>query len=419
MKMKKKCITALICLTLCLGFAMLVFAVANEDIKSSTITVSVSELKPGYYLCVVWHGDGLLRLFDYTVKADGKLETTVEIGAKLPDGAQVKVGISGANTDATAGSAIPPVVCTVQNASASKPNLPNGSGNTYPGDAGDYGGYDSGLGGSSSGDIVYAISTLQSVTGGLVSVWPSAAFEDSLAVIMVKPDGGYHLESLIVTDTRGNRIQTTSAGANRYTFIMPKSKVKVAASFAPTGTMAKALGNGITFIDVPPSSAYYNAVVWAVERGIIAGTSAMTFSPDVPCTRAQTVTFLWRAAGSPKPQSGANPFTDVSPESAYAEAILWAVEQGITVGTSATTFSPEAIVTRGQIAVFLHRVAGVPAVGGGNPFDDVADDAYYIDAIRWAAERGITVGTSDTAFSPDAPCTRAQIVTFFYRDKAV
>lgn len=171
------------------------------------------------------------------------------------------------------------------------------------------------------------------------------------------------------------------------------------------------------FSDVSSTAYYYNAVRWAAAKGITAGTSAITFSPNASCTRAQMAVFLWRAAGSPEPRSAETPFVDVRPDAYYAKAVLWAAEQGITSGTSATTFSPDAVITRAQAVTFLYQAAGTPAVKGENPFEDVASDAYYATAVLWAAAEGITAGTSDTAFSPDTACTRAQIVTFLYRSK--
>ena len=170
------------------------------------------------------------------------------------------------------------------------------------------------------------------------------------------------------------------------------------------------------FMDVPADAYCADAVAWAVENGITTGTSDSFFSPDAVCTRAQAVTFLWRAAGSPTPASGEMPFTDVAADAYYYDAVLWAVENGITAGTSATAFSPDAICSRAQIATFLWRSSGSPAPASGEmPFTDVAADAYYYDAVLWAVENGITTGTSTTAFSPGNDCTRAQIVTFLWR----
>lgn len=168
---------------------------------------------------------------------------------------------------------------------------------------------------------------------------------------------------------------------------------------------------GTSFTDVPTGAYYEEAVGWAVEKGITKGTSDSTFTPDGVCTRAQAVTFLWRAAGSP----AALPFADVKAGSYYDDAVRWAVENGVTVGTSATTFSPNATCSRAQIVTFLWRAQKSPAAGSANPFDDVAGSAYYADAVQWAVQKDITKGTGATAFSPDANCIRAQIVTFLYR----
>lgn len=172
---------------------------------------------------------------------------------------------------------------------------------------------------------------------------------------------------------------------------------------------------GTTFTDVPAGAYYEEAVGWAVEKGITKGTSDSTFTPDGVCTRAQAVTFLWRAAGSPAAKAGALPFADVKAGSYYDDAVRWAVENGVTVGTSATTFSPNATCSRAQIVTFLWRAQKSPAAGSANPFDDVAGNAYYADAVQWAVQKNITKGTGATAFSPDANCIRAQIVTFLYR----
>ena len=190
---------------------------------------------------------------------------------------------------------------------------------------------------------------------------------------------------------------------------------------ANTTVYAKWTQNGGTaqnpFVDVKEGAYYYDAVLWAVEQKITSGTSATTFSPDASCTRAQMVTFLWRAAGSPKVENGKNPFTDVKADAYYYDAVLWAVEKGVTSGTSATTFSPDATVTRGQTVTFLYRNAGSPEVSGTMPFADVEADAYYDKAVQWAVQQKITTGTSETTFSPMSDCTRGQIVTFLYRAK--
>lgn len=170
------------------------------------------------------------------------------------------------------------------------------------------------------------------------------------------------------------------------------------------------------FSDVNPNSYYYDAVLWAVENGVTNGTGANTFSPDIAVSRAQMVTFLWRANGSPE-ATGANPFTDVDEDDYYYDAVLWAVGNGVTIGTSAETFSPDAVVTRAQAVTFQWRAAGSPVVSGSS-FDDVAADAYYVNAVTWAVANGITNGTGGNNFSPDAAVSRAQAVTFLYRERA-
>ena len=249
------------------------------------------------------------------------------------------------------------------------------------------------------------------VANGSVKVSPTRASRGQTVTITVTPDEGYELASLAVYDADGDAVSLTDAGNGKYTFTMPRSKVTVEAAFSEIVEEPEAL----PFVDVPTGAYYYDAVAWAVENGVTGGTSATTFSPDNACTRAQMMTFLWRAAGSPEPESNVNPFADVSSSAYYYKAVLWAVENGITSGTSATTFSPDATVTRGQTVTFLWRNAGSPAASGGS-FADVAPDAYYAPAVAWAAREGITGGTSATTFSPDNACTRAQIVTFLWRD---
>ena len=175
------------------------------------------------------------------------------------------------------------------------------------------------------------------------------------------------------------------------------------------------------FVDVPADAYYYDAVLWAAKEGITGGVDETHFAPYATCTRAQAVTFLWRAAGSPAPENSAMHFTDVAEGSYYHDAVLWAVENGITKGTTDTTFSPNAKCTRAQIVTFLYR--SVQAQGGGlkgqwmfqNPFTDVSLDSYYGEAVMWAVANGVTGGTTATTFSPNSNCTRAQIVTFLYR----
>lgn len=262
----------------------------------------------------------------------------------------------------------------------------------------------------------YSVSVPSNVENGTVTVTPKSASKDTTVTITATPDAGYELSTLTVTDASGRELALTNKGNGTYTFTMPASQVTVTASFAEIGNEPEPVVN--PFTDVFESDYYYDAVLWAVENGVTYGTSATTFSPDLACTRAQIVTFLWRAAGSPEPAGNHNPFMDVKASDYYYEAVLWAAENGITEGTSATTFSPDLACTRDQAVTFLWRAAGKPAPESiVNPFTDVKPGQYYTDAVLWAAENGITEGTSATTFSPGLTCTRAQIVTFLYRNK--
>ena len=251
--------------------------------------------------------------------------------------------------------------------------------------------------------------TVKSAKNGDVTASHKSAAKGTTITLTVDPDKGYVLDTLTVLDGKDKDLKLTEKNG-KFTFTMPASKVTVAATFkasTPTGKNP--------FIDVPAGSYYEDAVIWAVDKGITTGTSATTFNPNGICTRAQAVTFLWRAAGSPAAKSAVMPFTDVKAGSYYYDAVLWAVEKGITKGTSDTMFSPDATCTRAQIVTFLWRSQKSPAAGMSNPFADVAADTYYIDAVLWAVKHNITVGTTFSIFSPDEECTRAQIVTFLYR----
>lgn len=262
--------------------------------------------------------------------------------------------------------------------------------------------------GSSSSGITssYPVSVPR-FDNGSVSVTPGSASKGTTVTLTVKPDEGYALDKITVTDKDGNRLSLSDQGDGKYTFTMPDGKVSVDASFSKIAAT-------INFRDVNQSDYYYDAVQWAVEKGITEGTSATTFSPDASCTRAQMVTFLYRAAGSPAPKSTVNPFTDVSASDYYYNAVLWAVENGITTGVSADRFAPGATVSRAQTVTFLYRANGSPVASGAS-FGDVAADEYYANAVAWAVQNGITTGTGNGKFSPSAPCTRGQIVTFLYR----
>ncbi|MDO4281706.1 MAG: S-layer homology domain-containing protein, partial [Peptococcaceae bacterium] len=194
----------------------------------------------------------------------------------------------------------------------------------------------------------------------------------------------------------------------------PASKVDVAVSFKAASVDPQPTPEN-PFTDVADDAYYYDAVLWAVDNKITNGTSATSFSPALACTRAQMICFLWNQAGQPAPKGDEMPFTDVAEGTYYHDAVQWAVEEGLAAGTSSTTFSPNATLTRGQTVTFLWRAAGEPAVNADNSFTDVADSAYYADAVAWAVQNGVTNGAGANTFSPDADCTRGQIVTFLWR----
>ena len=262
---------------------------------------------------------------------------------------------------------------------------------------------------SSGGDSnapTYAIEVDKDIRNGEVTANRRYAERGDTVTITVTPDKGYTLETLTVTDKNGKEVKLTEKNG-KYAFTMPASKVTVTATFMDDNTMLN------FFVDVKASDYYYDAVLWAAQNGITSGTDAEHFSPNQPCTRAQIVTFLWRAAGSPEPKSMSS-FSDVSADSYYAKAVAWAVENGITTGTGDGKFSPDATCTRAQSVTFLFRAIG-KLVDSKAEFSDVLTDSYYANAVAWAVENGVTNGIGDGLFGPDNSCTRAQIVTFLYR----
>ena len=264
-----------------------------------------------------------------------------------------------------------------------------------------------GGGGSSGGGGGYTYHTIRAISGLNGSISPSgwtSVRHGWDQTFTITPDKGYAVAKVLVDGKSVGSVKS-------YTFKNVTKDHTIEVVFM------KANGNPQTgvFVDVAEGSYYEEAVDWAVKNGITTGTGNNYFTPDGICTRAQAVTFLWRVAGSPTPKTEAMPFEDVLNGSYYYEAVLWAVENGITVGTSATTFSPELTCSRAHIVTFLWRAANSPSAKTANPFTDVAADAYYIDAVLWAVKHKITVGTTLSTFSPDEGCTRAQIVTFLYR----
>lgn len=249
---------------------------------------------------------------------------------------------------------------------------------------------------------------------GSVTVSPKSASKGSTVTVTVTPDKGYALETLAITDKNGNALDLTDKGGGKYTFTMSSGPVTVAATFMDDNTMLN------FFVDVPAGAYYYDAVLWAAEGGIVTGTDAVHFSPDASCTRAQLVTFLWRAAGSPVVNYAMN-FTDVDGGAYYAEAVRWAASEKIVEGTTAETFAPDAAVTRAQMVTMLYRFAkaqGMDTTQGGmaiREFDDFdAVPAYALEAMDWAVNAGVLKGDNNRLL-PQDNCTRAQIVTMLYR----
>lgn len=265
-------------------------------------------------------------------------------------------------------------------------------------------------GSSSSGrddsDPRYAVGIPDKTENGSVSVSPKNASQGDRVTVTVKPDAGYELDSLKVLDKNGKELELTDKGDGRFTFIMPAGKVEVKAAFTEEVKISP-------FRDVSTDAYYYEAVKWAQKKGITGGIGDGLFGPNQPCTRAQIVTFLWRAAGSPV-VNYAMDLTDVPSDAYYAEAVRWALSQGITTGTADGRFSPNAPCTRAQAVTFLFRASKASA-DGAPAFSDVAADAYYAEAVKWATDNGITNGTTSSTFSPGSGCTRAQIVTFLWR----
>ena len=261
-------------------------------------------------------------------------------------------------------------------------------------------------GGGGGGRTSYAVSTGKTGNGTL-SLSDTTARRGDTVTVTVKPDKGYTLETLTVTDSRGSTLTLTDKGGGKFAFTMPSGSVTVNATFMEDNSILN------FFVDVPASAYYYDAVKWAAEQGITGGTDENHFSPDASCTRAQIVTFLWRAAGSPV-VNYILPFEDVAESSYYAEAVRWAASQGIVSGVSPTRFGPDLPCTRAQAMTFLYGAMGSPAVTGGSGFLDVDSGAYYAGPVAWAVKNHITSGTGNGLFGTENICTRAQIVTFLF-----
>ena len=253
----------------------------------------------------------------------------------------------------------------------------------------------------------YPVSTPDSAENGSISASRKNASRGTRVTVTVRPDSGYVLEELTVTDKNGAVLELTEQADGSYTFLMPGSRVEIKAAFMEDNAVLS------FFYDVPNDSFYYEAVKWAAENKITSGVGNHLFAPDQPCTRAQIVTFLWRAAGSPEPKNVGS-FSDVPASAYYAKAVAWAVENGITTGTGEGGFSPDEPCTRAQAVTLLCRAQRAKAEGRAQ-FSDVPADAYYAEAVAWAAESGVTDGIGGGLFGPEQDCTRAQIVTFLWR----
>ena len=260
--------------------------------------------------------------------------------------------------------------------------------------------------GGDDSDPTYAIEVGKDIRNGTVTANRRYAERGDTVTITVKPDDGFKLDDLTVTDKNGNELKLTDKGNGKHTFTMPAGKVEINAAFVKEVEISP-------FSDVSTSAYYYEAVKWAQEKGITGGIGNGLFGPNQPCTRAQIVTFLWRAAGSPEPKTMSS-FADVSMDAYYAKAVAWAVENGITTGTGDGKFSPDATCTRAQSVTFLFRAIG-KLVDSKAEFSDVLTDSYYANAVAWAVENGVTNGIGDGLFGPNNSCTRAQIVTFLFR----
>ena len=267
-------------------------------------------------------------------------------------------------------------------------------------------------GGGSGGSSSYPITVPSKTENGTVTVSPKNASAGSTVTITVKPDSGYVLETISVTDKNGNDLKLTDKSNGKYTFTMPTSKVEIKATFMEDNSVLN------FFYDVPNDAYYFEAVKWAAENGITGGVGNSLFAPNQPCTRAQIVTFLWRAAGSPV-VNYLMPFTDVDEGAYYAEAVRWAASTGIVTGLTETTFGTDSVCTRAQAAAMIYRCAQAQGKGFTGawmfhlPFTDVPEWAYEL--VAWCYMNGVTTGVSETSFAPGNDCTRAQIVTFLWR----
>ena len=356
---------------------------AGSDVQASykngTVTVSAQGLAADtvYHLISVQKNDSVVALKSGSTDGSGAMTVQIPTGTLENGTYQIYIYKNEDGSVAASGS------LTVQSGNSGSSSSSSGSS------------------GSSYGV------TASSTKNGNVTVSPKNASKGTTVTITVDPDKGYELDAIAVKDANGKTVKLTAKGNGKYTFTMPASKVTVSAEFTEIQTAS-------TFADVPANAYYAKAVEWAVKNGITNGKGNGLFGSNDPCTRGQIVTFLWRAAGSPAPKGTAAVPADVVPGSYCYDAVAWALENGITNGLADGTFGVNNTCTRGQSVTFLYRAVGkAPSTISG--FTDVAADSFCADAVAWAVENGVTNGTSATTFSPNNGCTRAQIVTFLYR----
>lgn len=370
---------------------------AREDIELKAIfnANTSGEFEDTYTIYFNGNG-GAASVASMTTGANGKLTS-------LPEATRTNYTFSGWYTEINGGTQITENTVFDKDATVyAHWSYAGGNGGNTGGGSSSGSGSSSGNSGSSQSSGASGNSTnknsiaVPDTNGGKITVSPKSAAKGTAVTITAAPDDGYVLTSLTVTSKNGHTVAVTRKGDEKFTFTMPAGKVEISAKFDREDGRTSNTPLENPFADVSSNAYYYDAVRWATEQGITNGTTGTTFSPNKPCTRAQTVTFLWRAAGSPTSQNQKNPFTDVTDDAYYYEAILWAVEQGITTGTSATIFNPNATVTRGQTVTFLYRAAGSPATDFAMAFEDTKSGIYYYDAVR-CLPGGLPVGNPPDA----------------------
>ena len=393
--MKKKFLALLVGVVLCAALSIPAVAVSGEFVDNSTIMVSATELEPGYYLCAAWRGDMLLRLFDYTVKADGKLDAIVELGEKLEAGDKVTVGISNANAGAEP---IPPIICEVKSTSPNNPGRP-----TVPDYSFDFDSY--------VDNTRYEIN-VPGTSGGTVNVSPAgSAAAGRQVTIDVKPDAGYAVGSVAVTAANGRPLTVSRRGSS-YVFTMPGSAVDIRVEFRAIAPAEGQSSSG--FADVSSGDWFAGAVRYVTGRDVMSGTGNGYFSPDATTTRGMIATILHNLEGNPA--AGAGGFTDVGGQW-YASPVAWASQNGVVSGYPDGRFGPVEAVTREQLAVILYNYAvmkgySTSAQAGLDSFTDGGSvSSWARTAVSWASAKGLINVMGDGSLAPQGRATRAQVAS--------